>query len=164
MRRGLLSATVGLVCLVSIGCAKRPPSLDRVQMGMTEDEVVGKLGRPRSVSMQGNTKYLEYASWDIDAWGTHINHQFFYVRVLGGKVDSFGRKGDFDSSKNPTKDININQKIETTDKAGKAAQAQDRFDLQVELSKLEKMKKDGLLNEAEYQQLRQRAIDKAKAQ
>jgi hypothetical protein len=131
---------------------------------MSEEAVIHQLGKPTSVSMLGNTKYLEYTAWDTDEWGNHVNHQFFYVRMMEGKVDSFGRKGDFDSTKNPAKDININQKIENSDKSDKVPQAQGKFDLQIELSKLEKMKKGGLINEAEYQQLRQRAIDKAKAQ
>ncbi|MBK7294054.1 MAG: SHOCT domain-containing protein [Holophagaceae bacterium] len=36
--------------------------------------------------------------------------------------------------------------------------------MRTELEKLEKLKKDGLINEAEFQALRQKVLDKAKAQ
>jgi len=96
--RSLTLVAVGLVSLVSVACSKRPPSFDRIRLGMTEEEVVSVLGRPSSVSMQQTTRILEYLSWDTNEWGTHINHQAFYVRLMNGKVDSFGRKGDFDST------------------------------------------------------------------
>jgi hypothetical protein len=38
------------------------------------------------------------------------------------------------------------------------------FDLRTELEKLEKLKKDGLITEAEFKELRQRVLEKAKAQ
>jgi hypothetical protein len=38
------------------------------------------------------------------------------------------------------------------------------FELRTELEKLEKLKSDGLITEAEFKELRQKVIDKAKAQ
>jgi hypothetical protein len=163
--KGLIAPPVALVVLASIGCAKPKPVFEKIGPGMTEEEVIKKLGKPSSMAMQGQTKYLEYESWDIDPWwGNRINHQVFFVRIINGKVESFGRKGDFDSTKNPTKDININQKIETTDKSPQTSSNANKFDLEAELAKLNKMKTDGLITEDEYKQLRQRAIDKAKVQ
>jgi hypothetical protein len=155
---------VSLACLLLIGCAQPKPEFGNIGAGMSEAEVVQKLGKPSTIAMQGQTKYLEYESWDVDPWyGNRINFQVFFVRIINGHVESFGRRGDFNSTKNPTNDININQKIDTTSSQGTKTQPQEAFDLQNELSKLEKIKKDGLITDSEYQQIRQRLIDKAKA-
>jgi len=135
---------------------------------MTEDEVNSHLGQPTSVAQSGDTKYLEYESYEVDIWyGNRHSYKIFYVRLINGKVDSFGRKGDFNSTKNPTTDINIHQKVENTNSSVPPAPNHSKttpFDLEAELSKLNKMKQAGLLSEEEYQQLRQQALNKAKTQ
>jgi hypothetical protein len=49
-------------------------------------------------------------------------------------------------------------------KEGSAAPQPAAFDLRAELEKLEAMNKDGLISETEYKELRQRVLEKAKAQ
>lgn len=162
---------ISALAIVMVGCFRDKPEVDltRVSVGMRKDEVIQALGKPTRVSVQGPVEYLEYESYENSGWDWKgkRNFQFMFVRIINGKVDSFGRKGDFDTTKNPTTDINVNQRIEakvSSTTANSPAPQPGTFDLKAELEKLEKMKKEGLLNEQEYQQLRQRAIDKAKAQ
>jgi len=153
-----------------IGCFMDKPEIDltRISVGMEKEEVINRLGKPTRVAVQGPIEYLEYEAYDNSGWDWKgkRNYRWMFVRLVNGKVDEFGRKGDFDSTKNPTNDVNINQKIESkTESVPSTTPAQaPAFDLKADLEKLEKMKMDGLITEAEYQQLRQRAIDKAKAQ
>lgn len=38
--------------------------------------------------------------------GTLVAEEFF-VRIIDGKVDAFGEKGDFDGTKNPAIDVTV---------------------------------------------------------
>ena len=160
-----------LMVVVSLSsCFRDKPEIDltRISVGMDKSAVLSRLGNPTRVAVQGPVEYLEYEAYENSGWDWQgkRNYRWMFVRIVNGKVESFGRKGDFDSTKNPTTDLNINQKIEsktTTTTTGNAPSALP-FDLKSELEKLEKMKKEDLITEQEYQQFRQRAIDKAKAQ
>ena len=152
-----------------VSCSKPEVDLTRVSIGMTKDEVTKNLGKPTRVSVQGRLEFFEYEAYDAASIGpaTGIKHNFrhLYVRFIDGKVESFGQKGDFDSTKNPTTEQKIDLKITGGATTGSsAAPAVEKFDLAAELKKLEQMKKEGLLKPEEYDALRQRAIDKAKAQ
>jgi hypothetical protein len=70
-----------------IGCAS---SMNHVKLGMTKDEVVGALGPPSSTSGIYNMEYLKYQL--CTDW---IFTDRYFVRLTDGKVDAFGRVGDF---------------------------------------------------------------------
>jgi hypothetical protein len=151
-------------------------------VGQSEDQVFGTLGKPSLAIRQGNVRYLEYETFDQDKWfgvGRKENVQRFYVRLVDGRVESFGDKKSLDPAKIPTGWADADPRPVTDPKpilgskptadpkpepvAPKPAVAPP-FDLRNELEKLEKLKKDGLITEAEFKDLRQRALDKAKAQ
>lgn len=171
-----------LVALMGLGCANPSFNINRVQVGLSEDQVFGTLGKPTLAIRQGNVRYLEYETFDQDKWfgvGRKENVQRFFVRLVDGRVESFGDKKYLDPAKIPTgwadadpkpvvdpKLITdpkpmVDPKLETV--VSKPAAAAP-FDLRTELEKLEKLKKDGLISEAEFKDLRQRALDKAKTQ
>ena len=162
----LTSIILSGVALVAIGCAhpKPEPDLTQIAIGMTKDEVTSKIGKPTRVSVQGTMDYFEYEAYDERnrpfVGLVKDNFRFLFVRFKSGKVESFGRKGDFDSTKNPTSVLKVDQKVTGGTAPGSA---QEKFDLDTELRKLEQLRKDELINEDEYKQLRQRALDKAKA-
>jgi len=79
---------------------------------MTKDEVVKIMGTPSSIAASGQIQILKYevssmfssrAMWSSD-WTP------YYVRLVDGRVESFGRLGDFDSTKDPTLNVNIKNK------------------------------------------------------
>lgn len=158
-----------MVCaaIVLLACNKPEVDLTKISIGMTKEQVIAQLGKPTRVSVIAGLEYLEYEAYDSHQRpfvGTvRDNYRALFVRIINGKVDAFGKKGDFDTTKNPTSDININQKVTTKTDSGVSPEI-PKFDLASELKKLEQMKKDGLLTQQEYEALRQRAIDKAKAQ
>ena len=88
---------------------------------MTKSEVIGIMGQPQSVSAKDGMEYLLYTLGEglklgNDPFGrTKIipERNLYYIRFRAGIVDSFGRVGDFDSTKIPetkqTIDVNINK-------------------------------------------------------
>jgi hypothetical protein len=78
---------VGLAVLMILGCASQ---MNHVQLGMTEDEVIQAVGTPSSTSAMGDALYLKYQL--CSDW---IFTDRYYVRLTNGKVDAFGRIGDF---------------------------------------------------------------------
>jgi hypothetical protein len=82
---------IGLLLLVVllVGCAGAS-RLNSVKLGMTRDEVIDVAGTPSSTSQMDNMQYLKYQL--INDW---IFTDRFYVRLTDGRVDAFGRVGDF---------------------------------------------------------------------
>ena len=165
-----------MVALVGLGCVKPTFDINRVKVGMSEDQVFGVLGKPSLAIRQGNVRYLEYETFDQDKWfgvGRKENVQRFFVRLVEGRVESSGDRKNLDPAKIPTGWADADPRPITDPKplaepkaepvVAKAVPAAP-FDLRTELEKLEKLKKDGLITEAEFKELRQRALDKAKAQ
>lgn len=147
---------------------------------MTKQQAIRALGQPDKVAVHGRVEYLEYEAYDDSGWDWQgrRNFRWFFVRIVDGQVEAFGDKGDFDSTKDPTVRVKIDQTTTTTtvdpedseprkrrasDPASQPGNASDKFDLAAELKRLDQMKKDGILTDAEYADLRRSAIDKAKA-
>jgi hypothetical protein len=80
---------IGLAVLLLMGCASAS-KMNSVQLGMTKDQVIGAIGSPSSTSEMDNTQYLKYQL--CSDW---IFTDRYYVRLTDGKVDAFGRVGDF---------------------------------------------------------------------
>lgn len=105
----LLFLFLGVVLLT--GCATAH-KMNNINLGMTKQEVVKKLGRPISTSAQHGVEYLNYRFSETDDDDFYGRCKPYYVRLVGGEVESYGRLGDFDSTKTPatksTVDLNIN--------------------------------------------------------
>ena len=90
------------------GCGVPPSRTNQLSIGMTKQEAISVMGQPMSTAAPGNgVEILRYHLYD--AWGTGIQMEYF-VRIVNGKVDSYGKVGDFDSTKDPTLDVNIRQR------------------------------------------------------
>lgn len=81
--------------------------MNKLHIGMTKDEVINAIGTPDSTAAQGAAEYLEYQHF---VYASLNHYEYFYVRLINGKVDSYGRRGDFDSTKPPTQKIQIEKK------------------------------------------------------
>ena len=138
-----------LSTLFLFGCATAH-KISNVKMGMTKDEVVTTIGKPTSISAKDNTEYLNYRFSETDDHAFYGITTPYFVRLINGKVDSYGRTGDFDSTKKPTikieKDENINVK--------------GSGDLYTELRKLKELRAEGILSEDEYQAEKKKVLNK----
>ena len=112
------------------------------------------MGAPASVSAQGRAEYLNYALSETD------DHAFlgvtrpYYVRLVDGRVESYGRTGDFDSTRTPTVRVESDQTIRQDVKVKGSG------DLYTELKKLKELKDTGVITEAEFQSQKKKLLEK----
>lgn len=99
-----------LLMMTSIGCATTANRLNKISIGMTKPEVIDLLGDPVSVSATNSVEYLNYQFTETRNDIIYKREHPYFVRIVSGKVESYGKLGDFNS----TKDNTI--KIETTTK------------------------------------------------
>lgn len=85
------------------------PDFSQINIGMSQQEVISALGKPEDISAQGGMVYLTYtwAPW-YDHNGADGNKEYYFVRLIDNEVESYGKRGDFDSKKPPESTININ--------------------------------------------------------
>jgi outer membrane protein assembly factor BamE (lipoprotein component of BamABCDE complex) len=127
--------------------------INEVQVGMTRDQVVAAIGRPVSVSAQGNLEYLNYRLSETSDDAFYGIERPYYVRLINGRVESFGRVGDFNSTQVPTQRLITEQSSETKIKTENVA------DLDSKLRKLKALKDDGLISEDEFQAQRKKLLE-----
>jgi len=99
-----------VVFLTLVGCATSH-NMNKINLGMTKQQVIEVLGPPVSTSATAGVEYLNYRFSETS------DHAFFgittpyFVRIIEGKVNAYGRLGDFDSTKasetKSTIDLNI---------------------------------------------------------
>jgi hypothetical protein len=154
MRKVIVAVLAALLSGCLIG-----PNLSKISVGMTKEQVIASIGKPKDVAVQHNVEYLNYEGEASYADG-RLGGDYFYVRLVNGRVESYGRRGDFDSTKNTTIDYTINQKI--TGSSEQNVKVTNSPDLYTELKKLQSMKEEGLLTEKEFTSLKKRAIENSK--
>lgn len=140
------SLLIALTLLI-VGCAT-PSKMNSVQLGMSKAEVIAVMGEPSSASAQGSSEYLNYNLYDTfdDMLGSTPTQ--YYVRLINGEVESYGTTGDFDSTRPATIRVETDENIKVDENS----------DLYAELRKLKELHEDGILSDAEYEELKQRAI------
>ena len=75
------------------GCAGSSKKMNLLKLGMTRQEVIDAIGEPASTSAKRNTVYLNY---HLSSGGFYSDA--YYVRLQDGKVDAYGKAGDFNLS------------------------------------------------------------------
>ena len=144
-----------IVAFLLIGCATSH-KINMISVGMTKDEVLKAMGPPVSISATEGVEYLNYklSETDDDAfmgWTTP-----YYVRIRDGKVDAFGRHGDFDSTKAPTIRIEKDETI----KQDMNLKVDKKPDLYKELMKLKELKDQGILTEEEFKSKKKEILER----
>src|SRR5271170_2279184 len=76
-----------LFAVLLAGC-QTSEALNNVHIGMTKAEVQSLLGTPDSTSAQANVEYMTYYLSSDAGYG---RDQPYMVRLVNGKVESFGR-------------------------------------------------------------------------
>lgn len=143
-----------LISITFIGCATSS-KINNIALGMSKQETIEKLGLPVSVSAQNGVEYLNYALSETDDDAFYGRTTRYYVRIMDNKVESFGRTGDFDSTKTPT--IKIESEIKTENKSSRDTATATIQNSEPEngnykkLKELKKMKDDGIIDSAEYE-------------
>lgn len=127
--------------------------LNKISIGMPKQEVLSILGPPKSIAANEGIEYLQY-SWVKTVIAADGNFpQDYYVAIRDGKVSNFGRKGDFDTAKNPAQRIEIDQTIHQLPNASPKTK-----DLYTELNKLKDLKDSGAITETEFNALKKKVL------
>jgi hypothetical protein len=119
---------------------------NQISVGMSRTEVIQVLGQPSSIAASAAGEYLIYRKMDavISDWPKD-----YFVKIENGKVSSYGKKGDFNSTKDPTVDINVKKDVTITEHSNhESNNNQSKLD---QIEKLYKLKQSGALTEEEYQ-------------
>lgn len=103
-----------LVAIIAIflGACVAPSTkkLGRVSVGMTKAEAIAAMGEPDSIAAKDGVEYLSYrlatSALDFDGSDTST----YFVRIVNGRVDSYGQKGDFDTTSKPKERIEVDVK------------------------------------------------------
>jgi len=72
------------------GCAASSKRMNKVNLGMTRSEVIKTIGNPKSTSANEDIEYLRYKFMTDGLFTAE-----YYVRLQEGKVNAYGRVGDF---------------------------------------------------------------------
>jgi len=109
--RKVITAWLGSA-LVACACATSQ-KMNALSIGMTKAEVVKVMGRPTSTSAIGDVEYLTYRLSETSDDAFYGITTDYFVRLVNGRVDAYGRRGDFDSTKAPAveikKDVTVRQ-------------------------------------------------------
>jgi|GEM_PF-1024481 len=84
-----------LVSLFLTSCAGPAPDFSRINVGMAKAEVITRLGRPDSISANGQSEKLVYGKWDDSPVDGRIGGGRYYVNLDKGHVSGYGKVGDF---------------------------------------------------------------------
>jgi hypothetical protein len=96
----------GCTALRQVGLAQRSTTrMNRLAVGMSKEEVLSVMGEPDETAAEGRLMVLRYQLASPGA-----GYQACFVRLVDDKVESYGRMGDFGSSKAPALDLNITNK------------------------------------------------------
>ena len=89
MKTKILLPILLIVGALLVGCATSA-ALNNLHIGMDRSQVISLLGQPDSTSAQANVEYLTYYL-AIDTQEGPARDQPYLVRLVDGKVESFGR-------------------------------------------------------------------------
>jgi hypothetical protein len=93
------------------GCATAP-KMNRLSLGMTKQQVITAMGRPDSTTAPGDG--VELLHYKLCTQGGPImdlvTTEDYCVKMVKGEVVSYGKLRELDSTKDPTSNLNTNNK------------------------------------------------------
>jgi len=106
-----------LIAVLLAGCATSSQVINKVKLGMTKAEVIEIMGQPKSTRANREAEYLVYKLREgitkpFTTLGPVSIEEEYFVKLVDGRVESYGRVGDFDSTKpfETKHEINLNVK------------------------------------------------------
>ena|ERR1039457_4120612 len=91
-----------IVLVALMGCATAPKT-NRLAFGLSKQQVVAVMGRPASTAACAGVEVLRYRLSATGHEAFHHRTEEYFVRLVNGKVESFGKAGDWVSHKGPTR-------------------------------------------------------------
>jgi len=179
-------AAVSLACLLLVCCESNPTNLSAakapvaaatpsqqafpqasdssaklndIRIGMTKEEALSIMGAPDSMSAQANVEYLTYNL--LNSGSDYERHQPYMIRLLHGRVESFGRLSELTDiynrpATNATPEAPDFPQLRLASLAGapvgtlSSGAGSPQTDLVGALAKLKQLKDQGALTDEEY--------------
>lgn len=160
MKNYLLPAAL-VACVVTVGCTTAA-QLNKIRVGMTKDEVIAAIGQPSSTGATANIEYLTYYLTADDGYG---RDQPYMVRLVDGKVESFGRSFQlWDAYYRPTAGNQAPPMPGQTFVTQPATSAAPRAsgDVAGQLDHLKQLHDQGVLNDDEFARAKARVLSESK--
>jgi hypothetical protein len=149
-------------CIFLGGCVASSDRLNDIKIGMTKDQVTAILGNSDSMSAQANVEYLTYY---LDSPHLNGREQPYMVRLVNGKVESFGRfRQLFDLYSRPITNAQPGDPA-FPQAFGSGPQVVGRVavpDLAGQLAKLKILRDQGALTDAEFQKAKDKLLSDQK--
>jgi len=123
---------------------------------MPKEEALKIMGKPVSASATKECEYLNYRlaeTSDDDFYGRTTP---YYIRIIDGKVESYGRVGDFDSTKTPTVKVQTEESIKQDAKIN----IKDEGGMYTELKKLKELRDEGIITKREFDREKKEILEK----
>lgn len=150
----IISVFFGILALT--GCTAPTSRLNKISVGMTKEEVVAAIGEPVSKAAQGGAEIFRYHLSTPEQIMWTGGYDEYFVRFVAGRVESFGRMGDFDSTKNPTVEVRTESKVQSDSKV----KIDDSGALYIELKKLDELRKQGIITDQEFEAQKKKVLEK----
>jgi Short C-terminal domain/SmpA / OmlA family len=158
----IITAIVLLLAALFTGCTTTAEKLNDLRIGMTKDQVVAILGQPDSTSAQANIEYMTYYLSNDSSYG---RDQPYMVRLVEGKVESFGRFLQlFDIYNRPVGGNGMGQMITPLGSTSTPLTAvrPNAPDLAMSLARLKALKDQGALTDEEFQKAKDKLLSDQK--
>lgn len=143
--------------LAFAGCATSG-KINKISIGMTKEQAIQVMGKPDSVSATSGTEYLNYRLSETSDHAFYGITTPYFVRIIDGKVESFGRLGDFDSTKSPSIQIQSEQNIKADVTISKSSRDGTSNELEEKLKQLKRLRDKGALTAKEYDDEREKLM------
>ena len=85
-------ALVVLAMLLLTACASTSERTNQLRLGMDRQQVIEVMGMPAGTSSMDDVVFLKYF---LSNYRFALFADNYYVRLTNGKVDAYGRVGDF---------------------------------------------------------------------
>ena len=145
---------IAIVSVLLSGCVAKAGRTSRVNQGMSKQEVIAVMGAPVSVSTHGSSQYFNYSVCDTENQTLNGIMRPYVVRLIDGRVESYGTTGDGDSPQTPIgrheSDQILKQDVRT----------KEPVDLYTELIKLKELKDTSVITEEEFRFQKRRILEK----
>jgi outer membrane protein assembly factor BamE (lipoprotein component of BamABCDE complex) len=141
--------------ILLVGCATSH-KINTISTGMSKEAVIALMGKPVSVSATDGVEYLNYRLSETSDNAFYGITTPYFVRIVDGKVDAFGRMGDFDSTKTPTVRIEKDEDIRVRSDSS----VESKPDLYTELKKLKELRDEDIITEEEFEREKKELLER----
>jgi outer membrane protein assembly factor BamE (lipoprotein component of BamABCDE complex) len=138
--------------VIAYGCATTS-KMNSISLGMSKAEVIEIMGKPVSTSAVEGTQYLNYTLTDP----VYYTPDFYYVCIREGKVFSYGRMGDFDSTKDPTQVIKVIGDVKSDETVN--IKTESSGELENKLKMLNKLLADELITKSDFDEQKKKLLN-----